>query len=93
MDDFVFEINNLSIRLKMLKKALKEGNKENEKSVFNDSRESVELWKKFNNAIIEYIHERKEPVRIGEVIYILSSFLNWHLEKALKEYYNNYNRG
>jgi len=79
--------------LNNLKDSLKEENKENSGSVFSDTKESVILWKKFNNAVIEYIKEREKPVNIGEIIYILSSFLNWHLEKAVKEYYNKYNRG
>lgn len=87
MDNFVFEVNNLILKLTALRNELRDNNKEDKTLIFNDSKEKVNLFKMLMDTIVKYSKEKKKLTR-GEVIYILSAFLKWELEKVVDSYYN-----
>lgn len=83
----MFEVNNLIVRLRDLNDRLKTDNP-GEELLFNCPADSLRLWKSLEKGVCEYLSENGKEVSAGEIIYVLSAFLNWHLEKVLKEYYN-----
>ncbi|MDD5092163.1 MAG: hypothetical protein PHQ23_14760 [Candidatus Wallbacteria bacterium] len=89
MDDFVYEINNLIVRLDEMRDRLKTANPD-AGGVFSNPEEQIALWRNMEEAVRLFIRRRGKEVAAGEIIYILSAFLKWHLEKVLKEYYNDF---
>lgn len=59
MDNFVFEVNNLILKLTALRNELRDNNKEDKTLIFNDSKEKVNLFKMLMDTIVKYSKEKK----------------------------------